>query len=679
MNRILFAIGVLTVSPALAEMTRGPFLQNVGADHITICWETAEPARATVTVTDDAGKKVASAETPSANRRHEIVIPDLLAGRTYRYEVAVENDSAREKGTFRTAPPPGAPFTFAAWGDSRSNPKMVERLAGVILRSGAMVSVHSGDLVHRGSELHEWNEMFFGPCRELLRNVPLFATIGNHDRGPLPESRFSRKEYTEALALPGNERYYSFDYGDAHFLVLDTNSDAWDDDEQFEFARRDLAATGAKWRFVVWHHPVFSTGGHTSEIGVRTKYCPLLARYNVDMVICGHDHDFQLSRPILHRYEKQQRSPYIHLVAGGGGANLHQVHEDALWFGRGRSFHHVVVCSVDGDVMKCRVLDESGQVAEEFGIDKTKQPETTVAYELIELDRLYQELPTCDSAGKPAPVLLDPDTRAAKMHYRLTNPLPEPIKVTWNPGRWDGLAFPDGPQEVRLEAGASKVLSVPLAITDAANVRALEAPFVQLETPIGNAKTTLPLPPLACRKAAPVAALGGEIVVDGSDSDVAWRSHPAYRGFTRASGNALRDQDAKTATALRVARDGDTLYVLVQSPRGEKETLRIGNSPAGSDAIALYFAGDSSELRLAVDPRGRLVGAAPEGVKIAARAGDRLFTCEVAVPLRLITQKPDGGSVLFNAIDRRDRTEYAFSPTFGRAPDRDNSAKLMLE
>ena len=95
-----------------------------------------------------------------------------------------------------------------------------------------------------------------------------------------------------------DETYYSFDYGDAHFIVLDTTRNLTD---QVAFIENDLAKTDAKWKFAVWHHPPFTSGGHTSYTQVREPVLPVLVRHNVDMIIVGHNHHYALSQTVSTR------------------------------------------------------------------------------------------------------------------------------------------------------------------------------------------------------------------------------------------------------------------------------------------------------------------------------------------------------------------------------------------
>ena len=388
---VLRATGVLT--PPYIIFTRPPYLQNATRQSIILCWATDLPTTAKVRVATQDGAEIGEYRTPSPAQRQETVIGDLHPGRTYRYDVhSAHTVEGLRQGTFTTAPDPGRPFEFAVFGDSRKGRDVCQRIAGHILSSGAPIAVHTGDLVGSGVNLFEWNWMFFEPCRELLRAVVFWPVIGNHELGQTPEGLDGRTIFTQAFALPGNERYYSFDWGDAHFLMLDSNDDCFDDPGQYGFAEQDLAAARATWKFAVWHHPVFNAGkGHGSHIGMRTLYCPLLARYNVDMIFTGHEHNYQRSKPIRHFDSPVQQRPYIHLVTGGAGAPLYEIGDEEIWSLKADKVHHFVLIRVEGSRLTGRAIDLDGKTFDEFEVDKSQPPSDAVAYEFIELDRLYRE------------------------------------------------------------------------------------------------------------------------------------------------------------------------------------------------------------------------------------------------------------------------------------------------
>jgi hypothetical protein len=92
---------------------------------------------------------------------------------------------------------------------------------------------------------------------------------------------------------------YSFDYGDAHFLCLDSNRYLDPNAPAIiDWIARDLSSTDAMWKFVVYHHPPFNVGAEHYEVQHMRVLAPVLERHGVDIVFSGHEHNYQRARPI---------------------------------------------------------------------------------------------------------------------------------------------------------------------------------------------------------------------------------------------------------------------------------------------------------------------------------------------------------------------------------------------
>ena len=134
---------------------------------------------------------------------------------------------------------------------------------------------------------------------DVLSNVPVAPTIGNHD------SKFANYQnhfnvpnaYTEEQnATPaGNDYYYT--YGDVLFIVLNTNNYNCADHEAL-IKKAEQAAPNAKWKIVTFHHDIYGSGyDHSDSDGIvlRTQLTTLLDKYDIDVVLQGHDHTYSRS------------------------------------------------------------------------------------------------------------------------------------------------------------------------------------------------------------------------------------------------------------------------------------------------------------------------------------------------------------------------------------------------
>ena len=142
--------------------------------------------------------------------------------------------------------------------------------------------------------------------------VPTYHTVGNHEGWTK-----NTKSFTQAPDSPsGVPDYYSFDYGDIHFLVLNTELSYTVGSAQYNFAASDLSGTKKNWKIVVAHKPGYTSGGsgaHTPDQNMVTMTTNIFEPNKVDMVLCGHNHFYQHCKV----------NNIDHIVIGGGGAPLY--------------------------------------------------------------------------------------------------------------------------------------------------------------------------------------------------------------------------------------------------------------------------------------------------------------------------------------------------------------------
>ena len=301
---------VAVPSPASAEVYRkGPYLQNVSQRSVTVMWESDSRLAGEVRVV---GGRTYRAE---AEELHEVVVDQLEPGRRYRYQVACGGEVV--DGEFATAPESGAPFSFVVFGDSRSNAGSHLRVVERLRREVPDFILGTGDMVDAGAREDQWQE-FFDIERELLRENVLFPSLGNHDRQGAGRTADNFRRY---FSLPENspnpERYYAFTYGNARFLILDSNAYAFALTDQTAWIERELqeARLDPKIRhiFVTMHHPPYSISLHGGRTELREAWTPLYEKYGVTAVFSGHDHC----------YSRAERNGVRYFVSGGGGAPLY--------------------------------------------------------------------------------------------------------------------------------------------------------------------------------------------------------------------------------------------------------------------------------------------------------------------------------------------------------------------
>jgi acid phosphatase type 7 len=203
----------------------------------------------------------------------------------------------------------------------------------------------------------------------------MFPSLGNHDSNA---NNLHGRPYLDSFVLPADagagaypnhaERYYSFDYGPVHFVALDTEL-AFQDParraEQLAWLETDLAASAAPWKVAFFHRSPFSAGGeHGSDLAVRSAFSPVFERYGVRLVISGHEHTYERTKPWR---IGTTGTPVIYIVTGGGGGPLYPS-GTAAWTAVSGSFHHYL----KGNATTCTLTVDA------IGIDGTKRDSVTL-------------------------------------------------------------------------------------------------------------------------------------------------------------------------------------------------------------------------------------------------------------------------------------------------------------
>ena len=237
-------------------------------------------------------------------KRHEFLLTDLKPLTKYYFQI---KDFSEKIYSFKTGPKTGSnePFRFlcvADTGNTRRGGYAHSYYSDTLIAADKFYKkindlpafkLHIGDIVKRGTDLDGWR-IYFDAEEEYCSSYPCMLTIGNHeflnDYGG---------NFYYFFAQPG---YYSFDYGNVHFLsinpfdgpgksadgpVLSTGK------EQYRFIKEDLKKnSGKKWIIVTIHIPILSTGDYNINEILVEQYLELFRKYKVDMVISGHDHNF---------------------------------------------------------------------------------------------------------------------------------------------------------------------------------------------------------------------------------------------------------------------------------------------------------------------------------------------------------------------------------------------------
>jgi len=338
---------ISTPAEAISEdhIRRGPYIQSITTNSAVIVWETDQPTPSSVIygATPACSSRV---DDPAQTTEHAIKITGLTPYTTYYYNVTGSCQAPDRSRTFKTAAGPDqTQFTFVVFGDTQSQPDIHRTVVEQINEMEPDFLIHTGDLVQAGNNTAQW-ETFFAIERDLLDHVPFFPTMGNHEDGA--------DIYPQRFILPGNEQWYTFDYGNVRFVSLRVDGIAQfkPDTEQYAWIEDTLAANTQPWLVVYFHIPPFSG----TEIDYPSRkgqelLVPLFEKYGVDVVFNGHDHNYQ--RSMVHGI--------TYIISGGGGGPLYDVvlFEDHLI--TYEVTHNFIHGTVDGNTLSLVALALDGR------------------------------------------------------------------------------------------------------------------------------------------------------------------------------------------------------------------------------------------------------------------------------------------------------------------------------
>lgn len=387
------------------NFTVKPFVTNVTTTSIDICLQAELDLPATINygLTAEYGHEVAVSGVlfdalwgtlypPFGDPTYEAVeryaycgrIEGLLPDTLYHYSVELGAEQTPDH-EFATAPPAGTPFAFVVYGDSRSDPlyplgvpnRFHEAVIERMKQYPFDFFINVGDIVHDGYDTLLW-DIIFETISPISSEFAFYPVFGNHERRNELEVR-GENLYSALFSNPGeasgsgNELYYSFDYCNAHYTVLDTNTDIDPDSVQGQWMRADLEAANnnpdIRWKFMFMHHPPYSSslvGIGDERQRVARQYIPTIAEeFGVAIVFAGHQH----------AYERSFKDGVYYITTGNGGALPSFVQAPVLnqytqFFDGNFNFSHFGFCQLDiaDDYLAFQSVIASGIVIDEFEI-----------------------------------------------------------------------------------------------------------------------------------------------------------------------------------------------------------------------------------------------------------------------------------------------------------------------
>jgi len=466
LNGLFCLLLIITAFGGWAEnLNRGPYLQ-LGTPHsMTVKWRTDISSPSNVAYGTELNDLSGSASGPSGVD-HSVLISGLQPNTRYYYVLLDElggvlagSDSSHY---FYTSPVPGNTELTRIWviGDSGTADNNARAVRDAYrTRTGNEYTdlwIMLGDNAYSTGTDSEYQAAVFELYPEMLKQSPLWATLGNHD-GASADSASQEGPYYDIFTLPtnaeaggvasGTEAYYSFDYGQIHFICLESyETNRASNGAMLTWLVNDLEATSQPWIIAYWHHPPYTKGSHNSDsesrlIEMRENALPVLESYGVDLVLSGHSHSYERSYLIDSHYGNSTTFSEVMKLDGGDGkktgdgsyektAAIQQANNGAVYLVAGSSgkisggaLNHPamyasinrlgsVIVEVIENELSATFIDNTNAVLDAFTITKGPDilPPELVSVEAVDTTHIradFSENITSASANNPANYQLD--------------------------------------------------------------------------------------------------------------------------------------------------------------------------------------------------------------------------------------------------------------------------------
>ncbi len=418
-----------TAAPT-ASVTRGAYLQMGTANAMTVRWRTNIATDSRVQFGTTQGSLSQTADDALLTTEHEIRLTGLNANTKYFYSIGSTSatlDGNDANHFFFTSPNTGQADPYRIWilGDSGTANANAQAVRNAYLNYTGTTYTNLllmlGDNAYNNGTDTEYQTAVFDMYPTTLRQTPLWSTIGNHDTAQSTNPP-ANLPYFQMFTLPtgtegggvasGTEKYYSFNYGNIHFICLDSmTSSRAVGSPMLTWLESDLSQNIQPWVVAFWHHPPYTKGSHNSDtetqlIEMRTNVLPILESWGVDLVLAGHSHSYERSFLIDSHYgDSATFNNSMKKNAGGGRENIDGAYtksalspnlpnEGAVYAVAGSSgqisggtLNHPamfvslnnlgsMVLDVNGNRLDAKFLRENGTIADYFTIIKGGTPPT---------------------------------------------------------------------------------------------------------------------------------------------------------------------------------------------------------------------------------------------------------------------------------------------------------------
>ena len=386
---------------------------------------------------------------------YTVKLLNLEPGKVFYYQV-IKNQNTVFSSEGKALKAVNQPYRFIAFGDIGANKREQKDIAMQAFKSRPDFVAVTGDIVYNRGLISEYDSKFWPIYNAekpdsngvpMMASIPFVSSPGNHDietrdlnrypealayymfwsqplNGPTKEEGsalvpklIANEENRSSFLKSAGSKYpamanFSFDYGNAHWTILDSNPYVdWTNKEILDWVEKDLAsAKNSTWHFVMFHHPGFNSSRAHYEQQHMRLLSPIFEKGNVDVVFNGHVHNYQRSYPLTFKPEgigsliatedltkargrvvsgkwvldkkfdgKKNKEPkgIIYLVSGAGGNSLYNIDQTAdtdSWMKFTNKFvsnvHSFTLVDVNDKVLEIKQVSAKGTILDKFIVEK---------------------------------------------------------------------------------------------------------------------------------------------------------------------------------------------------------------------------------------------------------------------------------------------------------------------
>ena len=326
---LLFAAGCARASPR-----QGPWLVELTRESAQACWR-------------DQGK-------------YECKTIERGGSESLRYTVPISTRVYEA----RWLPEPKQPLRFAVIGDMGKATPEQAKVARALAKFEPHFVLVTGDIVYPGGSERDYDLKYFPFYSELIAKVPFYPAIGNHDYGNAIFLKWrGQRRFEQVYAkIHRKPKFYSFSAGTAQFFSIDDTGyygiEAAEpftaDSPQRRWLAESLRASGARFKIVFMHVPIYSTVLHADHRGLQRDLEPHLIENGVALLLAGHDHLYERTTP---------RGGVLHLTVGTGGAPLHRSKiAEPDWLAKRLARHGFLGATLSVDGLALEFISDDGEI-----------------------------------------------------------------------------------------------------------------------------------------------------------------------------------------------------------------------------------------------------------------------------------------------------------------------------